>query len=154
MAGELPIGWEKKVEEGSGKILFIDHENKRTTYTDPRLAFAIEEASHTVGDVRQRFDASSNALQVLHGRDLTGKLAVITGANSGIGYETAKSLAFHGCEVVMACRSKSSTDEAIAKIGLEKLAARSKCRFMQLDLTTLQTTKDFADQLKSEFKYL
>lgn len=152
MAGELPIGWEKKIEKDTGKILFIDHENQRTTFTDPRLAFAIEEVPHTVGDVRQRFDASSNALQILHGRDLTGKLAVITGANCGIGYETAKSLAFHGCEVIMGCRNKASAEEAIAKIGLEKPAAGTKCRFMKLDLTTLQTTKDFTDQLKSEIK--
>jgi WW domain-containing oxidoreductase len=39
---------------------------------------------------RQRFDASSTALQVLHGLDLSGQVAVITGANSGIGFQTAK----------------------------------------------------------------
>lgn len=35
--------------------------------------------------VWSRFDGSSTALQVLHGRDLSGKIAVITGANCGIG---------------------------------------------------------------------
>jgi len=39
---------------------------------------------------RQRFDASSTALQVLHGQDLSGQLAVVTGASSGIGYHTAR----------------------------------------------------------------
>lgn len=36
-------------------------------------------------DIRQRFDASTHALQILHGRDLGGKVAIITGANCGIG---------------------------------------------------------------------
>lgn len=67
-----------------GKVFFIDHENRRTTYTDPRLAFATEEKEHP-HDFRQRFDGSSTALQVLHGRDLTGKIAIVTGANTGIG---------------------------------------------------------------------
>lgn len=35
--------------------------------------------------VRQRFDGSSTALAVLHGRDLRGKVALVTGANVGIG---------------------------------------------------------------------
>lgn len=66
------------------KVFFVDHANQRTTYTDPRLAFATEEKEHAQ-DFRQRFDGSSMALQVLHGRDLSGKVAVVTGANSGIG---------------------------------------------------------------------
>lgn len=36
-------------------------------------------------DFRQRFDASSTALQILHGRDLSGKVMVVTGATAGIG---------------------------------------------------------------------
>lgn len=65
-------------------MFFVDHINHKTTYTDPRLAFAVEE-SKTINDLRQRFDSSSTGLQVLHGRDLTGRVAVVTGANSGIG---------------------------------------------------------------------
>lgn len=58
--------------------------NQRKTYTDPRLAFATEETEYTM-DFRQRFDASSKALQVLHGHDLSGKVFLITGATGGIG---------------------------------------------------------------------
>ena len=43
-------------------------------------------------------------LQVLHGMDLSDQVAVITGATSGIGFETAKCLAFHGCTVIIGCR--------------------------------------------------
>lgn len=66
------------------KVFYVDHANRRTTYSDPRLAFATEEKEHAQ-DFRQRFDGSTMALQVLHGRDLSGKVAVVTGANAGIG---------------------------------------------------------------------
>lgn len=83
VAGELPPGWERCVSE-DGQVLFVDHANRTTTYTDPRLAFATEfrESSQPV---RQRFDGSSTALAVLYGRDLRNKVALITGANTGIG---------------------------------------------------------------------
>lgn len=70
------------------KVFYVDRANRRTTYTDPRLAFATEEKEHA-HDFRQRFDGSTMALQVLHGRDLSGKVAVVTGANSGIGMNTS-----------------------------------------------------------------
>ena len=38
--------------------------------------------------------------------DLTGKVAVVTGANTGIGYETAKALAVMGAQTILACRSE------------------------------------------------
>lgn len=123
-----------------------------TTYSDPRLAFAVEDADQIVGEVRQRFDASSTALQVLHGRDLKGKLAIITGANIGIGFETARSLALHGCEVIMAGRNRKSTEQAIERIALEKPVAGSKCRFVQLDLASLRSVKEFIDEIKRDVK--
>lgn len=154
VAGELPYGWEKKIEDDTKKIIFIDHENRRTTYTDPRLAFAMEEVPQNIGEVRQRFDASSTALQVLHGRDLTGKVAIITGANTGIGYETAKSLAQHGCTVVMACRNEEATQKAIERIRVEKSAAADKCIFIPLDLATIKSTHEFCTRIKANYEHI
>lgn len=93
-----------QVDPENGKIVFVDHNTNRQTLTDPRLAFAVEETPNFVSEIRQRFDASTKALEILHGKDLSGKVAIITGANAGIGFETARSLAFHQCEVVFACR--------------------------------------------------
>lgn len=61
------------------------HINKRTTYTDPRLAFAYDIGQKDKLDFRQRFDSSSTTDQVLDGRDLSGKVAIVTGGNSGLG---------------------------------------------------------------------
>lgn len=151
VSGDLPFGWERCIDKNTGKVIYVDHENKRTTYTDPRLAFAIEEKEF-VNDYRQRFDASSTALQVLHGRDFNGKLAVITGANSGIGYETARSLARHNCDVVFACRNLDSAKEAIDKITKEKQICRDKLEALPIDLSSLQSVEYFCYLLKMKYK--
>lgn len=148
VVGDLPFGWEKKVEDSTGKIIFVDRQNNTQTYTDPRLAFAVEESN--TGQIRQKFDASSTALQVLHGKDLSGKVALITGANTGIGFETARSLSFHGCEIIFACRNENLALEAIEKIRKER--ANRKCSFFNLDLSSLKSTKNFADTIKANYK--
>lgn len=81
---ELPPDWEKSVSD-DGKVIYINHTNNTTTYTDPRLAFATEYMETSQPTSRQRFDGSSTAMTVLHGQDLRGKYALITGANTGIG---------------------------------------------------------------------
>lgn len=63
--------------------IFFSHINKKTTYTDPRLAFAEDESSRR--EIKQKFDGNSTALQILSGRDLSGKYVIVTGGNSGIG---------------------------------------------------------------------
>ncbi|ENN71649.1 hypothetical protein D910_09449 [Dendroctonus ponderosae] len=136
VAGTLPFGWERVVSS-NGEVVYVNHEDESTTYTDPRLAFAVEEKEHA-NDYRQRFDASSTALGVLVGRDLSGRIAVITGANSGIGFETARSLAKHGCTVIFACRNLSAAEEAIEKIRTEeRLNIADNCVAIHLDLVSL-----------------
>lgn len=94
--------------------------NNKTTFTDPRLAFAIEEKDSN-SEMAQNFDSSSTALQVLHGRDLSGKVAIVTGGNCGIGFETCRALAFHGCHVIMASRNIDNANDSIEKIINERV---------------------------------
>lgn len=150
VSGDLPFGWEKCVSE-DGKVFYVDHANRRTTYSDPRLAFATEEKEHAQ-DFRQRFDGSTMALQVLHGRDLAGKVAVITGANTGIGFETARSLALHGCTVVFACRNLNRTQAAIGRIKEER--PNATCDVIELDLARLHSVTKFAANFKLRYKKL
>ncbi|KFB39107.1 AGAP008423-PA-like protein [Anopheles sinensis] len=154
VSGELPIGWTRTIEENTRKVIFVEEKTQRKSYTDPRLAFAVEENPTQVGELRQRFDSGTNALQVLHGRDLSGKVALITGANTGIGFETARSLALHACEIIMACRDEQGTRAAIEKIVGEKEAAGFRCKFVPLDLASLHSTKRCAEEVKKLCKHI
>ncbi|XP_070132875.1 WW domain-containing oxidoreductase isoform X1 [Drosophila bipectinata] len=148
ITGELPIGWEKYYDDQSRRFMFLNKTTQQRTNVDPRLAFAVEEPTQDVTRVRQRFDSCSTALQVLHGKDLHGRIALITGANCGIGFETARSLAQHGCEIILACRNNNSAEAAIDRIAQERPAARSRCRFVALDLSSLHSVKQFVAEIK------
>ncbi|XP_047691321.1 WW domain-containing oxidoreductase isoform X3 [Prionailurus viverrinus] len=114
IAGDLPYGWEQETDE-NGQVFFVDHINKRTTYLDPRLAFTVDD-NPTKPTSRQRYDSSTTAMEILQGRDFTGQVVVVTGANSGIGFETAKSFALHGAHVILACRNMTRANEAVSRI--------------------------------------
>ncbi len=76
--------------------------------------------------------------------DLTGKVAVITGANSGIGFHTAKELARHGATVVLACRDVASADKAATKV--RATGDPSAVRVEALDLASQASVRSFADR--------
>ncbi|XP_072938841.1 WW domain-containing oxidoreductase-like [Epargyreus clarus] len=146
---ELPHGWTKTVDD-KGRTVYQQTETGNKTYVDPRLAFAKEEKKHTY-DFRQRFDGSSTAYQVLHGVDLSGKYALITGSNAGIGYETAKSLARHGCNILFANRNMESTQKSIEDIVRETNASEDNLKSVHLDLSSFQSVKKCAMAVKTIF---
>lgn len=80
--------------------------------------------------------------------DQTGRLAIVTGANSGTGYETAKALAARGAEVIVASRSAERANAAIATMRQEQPGAR--LRFEPLDLASLASVTAFAERLLAE----
>jgi NAD(P)-dependent dehydrogenase (short-subunit alcohol dehydrogenase family) len=80
--------------------------------------------------------------------DLSGKFTVVTGANSGLGFGLAKSLAAAGADVVMAIRSKAKGESAIAAIRREVPAAKLSIR--QLDLSSLKSVAALGDELGAE----
>ena len=77
--------------------------------------------------------------------DQTGKLIVVTGANSGTGKEAARRLAAAGAHVVMAVRTPAKGEQARAEILAQTPAARLDVR--RVDLADLASVREFADGL-------
>jgi NAD(P)-dependent dehydrogenase (short-subunit alcohol dehydrogenase family) len=76
---------------------------------------------------------------------LTGKTAIVTGANSGIGYYTALELARAGADVILACRNPEKGEAAAARINTE---APEHARFECLDLADFASVHAFAGRFK------
>ncbi|MBN3278410.1 WWOX oxidoreductase, partial [Polyodon spathula] len=145
---ELPSGWEERTTK-DGWVYYENHINKRTTYLDPRLAFTVEDFPEKPSS-RQRYDGNSSAMEILQGRDLTGKVIIVTGANSGIGFEAAKSFALHGAHVFLACRNRTRASEATSLILEEWLSHNAKVEAMTLDLASLRSVQEFTEAFKSK----
>jgi len=84
--------------------------------------------------------------------DLTGKIIVITGANSGIGFETAREIARKGAEVIVASRNPIKAERAIHTIMDEIPGA--KLKYIELDLASLESIKAFSRQFNSTYDRL
>lgn len=72
------------------------------------------------------------------------QIVLITGANTGIGRETALELAKRGAHVYMACRDMKRCEEAREAIVVESQNPRVYCR--QCDLASFQSVRQFADK--------
>ena len=84
--------------------------------------------------------------------DQSGKVALITGANSGIGWDTARALAEHGAHVVMACRTRSKATEAKARI--DALKPRGQVSIVDLDLASLTSVHAAAEVVLAQHEQL
>ena len=81
---------------------------------------------------------------------LDGKLVVVTGANTGIGRETAKGLAARGARVVLACRNVEKGQEVVAEIEKDGGSAE----VMMLDLQSFGSVRKFAATLAAKYPKL
>lgn len=78
--------------------------------------------------------------------DQTGRVAVVTGANSGIGLVTARELARAGADVVLACRDERKGEAAAAEVRVHGPGSAS---FAALDLADLDSVRAFAERFAS-----
>lgn len=80
--------------------------------------------------------------------DLRGRLAVVTGANSGLGFGLAKRLSGAGADVVMAVRDRTKGERALADVRRDTPQAKLSIR--QLDLSSLSSVAAMAEELSAE----
>jgi len=80
--------------------------------------------------------------------DQTGRVAVITGANTGLGFETAAALAAKGARVVLAVRNLDKGKDAVALINKRNPSA--DVALQELDLTSLDSIRAAAEQLRAD----
>ncbi|GAB5489444.1 MAG: SDR family NAD(P)-dependent oxidoreductase [Parasphingorhabdus sp.] len=83
-----------------------------------------------------------------HVPDQSGRTIMITGANAGLGFETAKVLAGKGARVLLACRSKERAEEAINAIHEEHSSA--DLAFVELDQASLESVRKAAKKVEEE----
>lgn len=84
--------------------------------------------------------------------DLTGKTALVTGANSGLGLETSRALAGAGARVILTCRSQDKADGAMADI--RKSHPNADLDFVALDLANLKSVNEAAAAIRDKTDHL
>ena len=94
------------------------------------------------------FGARTTADEAVADRDLSGQLMIVTGANSGIGFHTARALASAGARVVFACRDSAAGAAAVERT----LAAHPGvlAEVSLLDLGSRQSISDFAQRIDAD----
>lgn len=84
--------------------------------------------------------------------DQTGKTVIVTGANSGIGFDAARVLAEKGARVILACRSQNKGQEALDKIKAR--VPNALVELGSLDLSSLESVRSFASWFKQNHNQL
>ncbi|KAL2527325.1 NAD(P)-binding Rossmann-fold superfamily protein [Abeliophyllum distichum] len=98
------------------------------------------------------FSHSSTAEEVTRGIDGSGLTAIVTGASSGIGSETARILALRGVNVIMGVRNMAAGKEV--KEAIVKEIPAAKVDTMELDLSSLTSVRKFASEFTSSSRPL
>lgn len=82
--------------------------------------------------------------------DLSSKVAIVTGGNGGLGYETALALAAHGAHVFLACRDQKRANDAIERLERELAETaphiHPRIEFLFLDLADLRSVARSANE--------
>ncbi|CAF1472515.1 unnamed protein product [Rotaria sordida] len=81
---------------------------------------------------------------------MQGKTVVITGGNTGIGYETAKDLLRRGARVIIACRNMDKGRQAIRQLRWETECEEKSIRLMECDLCSFESIHNFAKLYDNE----
>ncbi|GAB2743088.1 SDR family NAD(P)-dependent oxidoreductase [Kitasatospora kifunensis] len=97
----------------------------------------------SVPQTPRTFGASTTAAEVIDGVDLHGRRAVVTGASSGIGVETARALAAAGADVTLAVRNTDAGARVAAQLEVELPTTSGTLTVRRLDLADRSTVEAF-----------
>lgn len=81
-----------------------------------------------------------------------GRIAIVTGANNGIGFETTLAMAKYGFKVIMACRNMSKAEKA--KTEILQQVPNADLDILSLDLSDLESVRSFAKEFKEKYTKL
>lgn len=84
--------------------------------------------------------------------NIEGQVALVTGANAGLGFSTTKILASRGATVIMACRNPKKADKAKQKIL--QIYPNAQLHVMIVDLGDMHSVKKFSKEIISQFEAL
>ena len=140
-------------------ILFIAHKYFETDPIAARFLYFLPlyVPITPLWDIIYRMFGTSPVL--LPNEDMRGKVCIVTGANSGIGKETALGLACLGATVVLACRSKERGEDCLSQLSTKLSKSRNTHMFasqgslilLPLDLADFSSVKNFVRDLLSKF---
>ncbi|KAJ1957511.1 Retinol dehydrogenase 14 [Linderina pennispora] len=110
---------------------------------DPSAPSATSQIDHIIMDHRNTHKDDDASVQ---------KVAIVTGANSGIGFVTASALARAGYHTILACRNPDLAQEALDT--LKRQTGLETFEIMQLDLASLESVSNFVKQFKAKYETL
>ena len=102
--------------------------------------------------ITSHFSTRSTALEVVAGHDLSGKTALVTGASSGIGTETARALLWAEAEVILAVRD-TAKGERVAQ-DLRAATKNEQAHVLSIDLGSLASIRQAAEQFHARWSQL
>lgn len=135
----------------AGSALAVSAAATAWAQDDKKKQDPMEDALPVPGAVRSAFDKKSTAEQVTAGIDMSGKTVLITGCNSGLGFETMRVMMMRGANVLGLARTTEKAAEAIAQVkampGIKGTASPFAC-----ELSDFDTVQKAAEAVKATGK--
>lgn len=94
------------------------------------------------------YDSNTTADEVVAGKNLENRVVIVTGANTGIGFETARALASAGARVIFACRSEHTGQKAVQAVRTQY--PECSAEFVALDLSSANSIQTFVEALQAD----
>jgi len=135
--------------EHKGTLLGLEHTSELPLYLNPLAS--PQDIMDVVCDIISQSFPPKPQWSVDDIPDLTGKVVIVTGGNSGVGKETCKALLSKNAKVYMASRNKDKADAAIAEL---KEVTRKEAIFLPLDLASLSSIESSVETFKSQESHL